>query len=134
MILNVLFLYGLFTGSQHSGTGDEDFNANELDLSVSGSHRNHPNHSTVLSRSFANSKHHHLHAHLQLQQQQQQHNPHHHQQLQHHQQQSHQSQSLQQQQQDAGGDQSEKEPETDDEEGIDCKCVVCDQQCLDIDQ
>lgn len=24
--------------------------------------------------------------------------------------------------------------ETDDEDGIDCKCVVCDRQCQDIDQ
>lgn len=26
------------------------------------------------------------------------------------------------------------DPESDDEDGIDCKCVVCDRQCQDIDQ
>lgn len=66
-----LFCFELIKGSQHSGSGEEDFNSNDLDK-----HRSH-----------------------------------------------HQDHSDKEQ-----GDQ------TDDEEGIDCKCVVCDRQCQDIDQ
>lgn len=29
---------------------------------------------------------------------------------------------------------TDKEQDTEDEEGLDCKCVVCDRQCQDIDQ